>query len=323
MNIFLNSCMELIKPLEITSKIMSLISEAERYVVIVSPYYNLTKWIKFKNVIEKAKKKGVEFTFYVRQGEAMSINEVKMLGFVPFEIERLHAKLYFNESSAIMTSINLNISFDNDSLDIGTISVNEDEYNKIASYFIKHILAVSNNPNKKIELFKVNSNSNIVQPILSNKLKSESSISSENPFFFFDPKFNAIENFHLPSLFKILKKEFPNESPEIVNTKKQIYTLRKITIPDFIEYDIEIDINKIISVNFLDTEMYYHFRSLYMGKVEDEFSGARLYWNKNVINIYEPKGNEFEMTEDGLREKVGLFLFIIRKISVMIKKAKF
>jgi hypothetical protein len=45
--------MEIIKPSEISGKIMSLIDEAKQFVVIISPYYNLGKWQKLTSRIEK------------------------------------------------------------------------------------------------------------------------------------------------------------------------------------------------------------------------------------------------------------------------------
>ncbi len=36
--------MIIIKPIEIASKIMCLIEDAERLVVVVSPYYNFSNW---------------------------------------------------------------------------------------------------------------------------------------------------------------------------------------------------------------------------------------------------------------------------------------
>lgn len=51
--------MKFIPPLEITSKIMSLIEEAQKEIIIVSPYVNIQKWGKMKSCIERAIERGV------------------------------------------------------------------------------------------------------------------------------------------------------------------------------------------------------------------------------------------------------------------------
>jgi hypothetical protein len=109
--------MRIIKPLDIASTIMSLIDEAEKNVVFVSPYYNLGKWRKFNTVLRRAIDRGIDIVFYVRADDPASIQEVKCLGFEPLTVERLHAKLYFNEREAVITSMNLVQSSDDASLD--------------------------------------------------------------------------------------------------------------------------------------------------------------------------------------------------------------
>lgn len=135
--------MEIIKPSEISGKIMSLIDEATQFVVIVSPYYNLGRWQKLTSRIEKAVERDVDFTFYVRKPETINdqenINEINKIGFIPLEIYRLHAKIYFNESEAIISSMNLNVSSDTSSLDIGVITKNKEEYDDVIRFYEKYI----------------------------------------------------------------------------------------------------------------------------------------------------------------------------------------
>ncbi len=135
--------MEIIKPSEISGKIMSLIEDANKFVVIVSPYYNLNKWDKLIKKIDAAKKRNIEFTFFVREPESNSdyqcILEVKKIGFTPIEIERLHAKIYLNESEAIISSMNLNFSSDSNSLDIAVKTESQKEYQEVFKFYEKYI----------------------------------------------------------------------------------------------------------------------------------------------------------------------------------------
>ena len=111
--------------------------------MIISSYYNLSKWQKLTSRIEKAKERKVDFTFYVRQPETKNedenINKIKRIGFTPLEIYRLHAKTYFNESEAIISSMNLNVSSDTSSLDIGVITKSKEEYNDVIRFYEKYV----------------------------------------------------------------------------------------------------------------------------------------------------------------------------------------
>lgn len=131
--------MELINPLEISGKIMSLIAEAKQFVIIVSPYYNFSRWDKLLRVLEKATSRGIKMTFYVREGEYKSIQELRKFGLEYIEFENLHAKLYLNESTGIISSMNLNMSSDTNSLDIGCQTENEKEYNLVLDFYNKYI----------------------------------------------------------------------------------------------------------------------------------------------------------------------------------------
>jgi hypothetical protein len=99
--------MELIQPAEISGKIMTLIDKAEDYLVIVSPYNQITKWEKLRKRFEQAKERGVKIDWYIRKGEDKSYGEVRNLGITPIEVENLHCKIYLNEKNAIVTSMNL------------------------------------------------------------------------------------------------------------------------------------------------------------------------------------------------------------------------
>src|SRR5206468_477809 len=108
--------------------------------VIVSPYYKLLQWKKLLRKIDNAKSRNVKFNFFGRAGEFKSINEVQRIGFEPQLIENLHAKIYFNEKEAIISSMNLHESSDNDSLDIALITESQKEYNDVISFYSSFIL---------------------------------------------------------------------------------------------------------------------------------------------------------------------------------------
>jgi hypothetical protein len=131
--------MQLIKPKQISGEIMTLIEEADKKMIFVSPYYNITKWDKLLNPLEKLKKRKIEVEFFVREGEAKSISEVREVGFNAIPIKNLHTKLYLNEKEAIISSMNLNSSSDNHSLDIALKTENKEEYDEVVEYYERYI----------------------------------------------------------------------------------------------------------------------------------------------------------------------------------------
>ncbi len=131
--------MKLIKPKEISGAIMTLIEEADEKVIIISPYYNIQQWKKLLNSLSSLKRRNVDIEFYVREGEVNSINELKCQGFSAIPISNLHTKLYLNEKEAIVSSMNLNISSDTNSLDIALKTENNEEYKELYQYYNRYI----------------------------------------------------------------------------------------------------------------------------------------------------------------------------------------
>ena len=134
--------MKIIKPAEISAKIMTLIDDAEKELIIVSPYNNITGWKKLINRIKKAQLKGVRIAWYSRKNNVQNNNaeEVeKNLNISPILIDDLHAKIYMNEVAAIFTSMNMNKISDEKSLDLGYLTDSKNEYEEIKDFFTKHI----------------------------------------------------------------------------------------------------------------------------------------------------------------------------------------
>lgn len=147
--------MKLINPSQISGEIMSLIDEADKFLVIVSPYYKISKWYKLLKKIEALKDRKINTTFYVRTGEIDSIAELVNIGFHPKEIKGLHCKIYFNEKEAIISSMNLLLSSDTSSLDIALKTTNEEEYQSILNFYKRYISKEFEEYNKIINETKI------------------------------------------------------------------------------------------------------------------------------------------------------------------------
>ncbi len=131
--------MKLIKPSQISGEIMTLIEEADKKLIIVSPYCKFSDWKKFINTIDFLKRKNTIVEFYVREGEAKTNDEVKKIGFNPISVPNLHTKLYINEKYAIVSSMNLLTYSDMNSLDIAYQTETDSEYNELIEYYERYL----------------------------------------------------------------------------------------------------------------------------------------------------------------------------------------
>ena len=121
---------------EVSSRILSIIDDAKESVVFVTPYIRL--WEHVKDALKLATKRGVKVTFLVRADpEVVGGPDVKWLQDAKIDVrkvERLHAKIYLNEDSIILSSMNLIESSSKNSLEIGTLIGNRDEKQAIRDY---------------------------------------------------------------------------------------------------------------------------------------------------------------------------------------------
>jgi hypothetical protein len=126
--------MTIVDPSENISSIISLIENAKKYVVIVSPFNDLEGWDKLKNAINKASQDMIDVSYYVREGEGA--NGIGDLNVKIYEVPLLHAKMFFSESKAIISSGNLT-----NRPDINWVYVldNPEEYKDLMNFFELHI----------------------------------------------------------------------------------------------------------------------------------------------------------------------------------------
>lgn len=131
--------MKFIPPLEIASKIMTLIQEAQQELIIVSPYVNIGKWDKMKKCLRKAVERGVEITFIVRKNAVQDLSELELLNIDPILVDDLHAKVYINENSAIVTSLNLIHYSDINSIDIAYLTEDSEQRNELMDFVNRYV----------------------------------------------------------------------------------------------------------------------------------------------------------------------------------------
>jgi frataxin-like iron-binding protein CyaY len=174
--------MKLIKPSQISGEIMTLIEEADKKLIIVSPYCKFSDWKKFINTINFLKRKKTAVEFYVREGESKTNDEVEKIGFNPISVPNLHTKLYINEKYAIVSSMNLLTYSDMNSLDIAYQTETESEYNELIEYYERYLkifkgseLKIENNIYSKEKHYKNIENGNWIEylsDLISNELET-------------------------------------------------------------------------------------------------------------------------------------------------------
>lgn len=152
-----------IPPMEIATRIMTLIDNAKTNLVLVSPYINIDKWDKFKKCLQRAVDRGVIITIYARENADQNLDLIRSFKVNLILIKDLHAKIYLNDSYAIASSQNLIQYSDSNSIDFGYSTETEEERNQLLTLInqylivtkpIKLTLPEKINPEIKAEVIK-------------------------------------------------------------------------------------------------------------------------------------------------------------------------
>lgn len=155
--------MKFIPPLEISSKIMTLIEEANQELVLVSPYVNIKYWDKMKKCIQRAVKRNVKITFIARTDTNDDLSFFEGLGIKICFIENLHAKLYYNDNYGIVTSQNIIYSSDRNSIDIGYQTESSSERKELVDFVNNYIAKIELPNNNDLKVDENNDSDDLIQ----------------------------------------------------------------------------------------------------------------------------------------------------------------
>jgi hypothetical protein len=131
--------MKFIPIMEISGQIMTLIEDAEKEVIIVSPYVEIKNWDKLKRCLNNAIKRKVIITFYVRENAKQDLEPLRQLNAKIILIKDLHAKIYLNDSYGIVSSQNLHQYSDSNSIDFAYNTETEAERNQLVKLIDKYL----------------------------------------------------------------------------------------------------------------------------------------------------------------------------------------
>ena len=126
--------MKIFKTEENVATVVSLIKNAKEFVVIVSPFNQLKGWNELIQAINEAKANGIEVCYYVREGEGM--NGLEDIQATVFEVPLLHAKMFFSEKEAVLSSGNLTNKPD---FNWTCVLDKKEDYNEVVDFFGSYI----------------------------------------------------------------------------------------------------------------------------------------------------------------------------------------
>ena len=132
------SSIEVFKDDEITTPVLNILRNAKKHVILVSPYNKF--WMHIKNAIRSAVGSGVRVDFIFRSDQRNEdIDWLEREGVKVHAVENLHAKIYLNESSVLVTSMNLLESSSKNSMEI-CISVNDEQAKDEVRKYVETLL---------------------------------------------------------------------------------------------------------------------------------------------------------------------------------------
>lgn len=136
-------------PMEIATRIMTLIDNAKTELILVSPYISIDNWQKIKKCLQRAVDRGVHITIYARENATQNLDTIKSFKVNLYLVKDLHAKIYLNDTYAIASSQNLIQYSDDNSIDFAYSTETEEERQQLLG-FISQYLIISKTFKKEV-----------------------------------------------------------------------------------------------------------------------------------------------------------------------------
>jgi len=124
---------------EVLPQILQIVRSASQLVTFVTPYVRL--WTHLQNAMDEAINRGVVISFVARAGE-WNQNQFEALdwlrehGVNVYEVAHLHAKIYLNETTVLVSSMNITDTSTTNSLEFAMIVQREDDAKKLRDYVV-------------------------------------------------------------------------------------------------------------------------------------------------------------------------------------------
>jgi len=132
---------------EVAVKILDIIQEAKKFLIIVTPYIKLRDWRHVQGSLDRVLKSGVKVAAVVRlengvlvQSDTEDVTWLLQNGVDVRGVEYLHAKIYLNEREVLVTSMNLHQFSANNSLEIGLAIRDKDSEAQVRKYVTQTLM---------------------------------------------------------------------------------------------------------------------------------------------------------------------------------------
>ncbi|MDP3061924.1 MAG: phospholipase D-like domain-containing protein [Chloroflexota bacterium] len=130
---------------DVASRILRILSEAQKNVVMVTPFLKL--WRHAQLEIEKAVKRGVQVCFIIRNDSDVTGSEdagwLRSNGVKVLAVDGLHAKIYLNESTVVISSMNMTVGSTTNSFEIGCVVQDKRDAQALRDYVFKSLAMVA------------------------------------------------------------------------------------------------------------------------------------------------------------------------------------
>ncbi|MBI4305853.1 MAG: hypothetical protein HY678_05990, partial [Chloroflexi bacterium] len=130
---------------DVPGRILSVLRDARKYVILVSPYLGL--WGHAQDAIQIAVRNRVGVTVVLRkEPEVLNSEDVGWLldnGVKVAAVEDLHAKIYLNESSVVLSSMNLTRGSTQKSLDFAVVLQQSELGESVREYVNRTVLPLA------------------------------------------------------------------------------------------------------------------------------------------------------------------------------------
>jgi len=130
--------MKVLEPHESIPAIISMVNNASEFVRIVSPYSFLKGWDQLVEAINAAKRKGIDVSYYDR--EEVGLDGLEGIEATVYEVPDLHAKMFFSEKEAIISSFHL---MNNGDINWACLIDDLSEYNDLVEFYERYIRPVA------------------------------------------------------------------------------------------------------------------------------------------------------------------------------------
>lgn len=130
---------------EVTSKVLGIIRGAKTSLVVVTPFVEL--WGHAEDALKLAVKKGVQVKALVRDEEKVTSGEgvarLVAYGVHVLTVERLHAKIYLNDDTVLVSSMNLTKYSTENSKEIAVVIRDPQEAQQVRAYVTETLIPLA------------------------------------------------------------------------------------------------------------------------------------------------------------------------------------